>query len=653
MSKFLPNHDYPENFLFELNFRYIKYFILVFFLILVSRLFYLQVINGDVFREFSNQNLLKSSDVYAPRGRIYDREGKVLVENLPAYKAIITPQYTTDLEKLAKDLAPALQLDAAEIMEKVKKSKRQNGPFFPVDVKLHLTRDELFQVEMIKLDHAGLDAQEFILRHYNFGPQIAHTLGYVREISKNEIPQLTQHYDNKIKFKQKDIIGKKGIEEAYDLQLRGKKGQSFVIVDAKGQQRTERMMSAIGQVLKNIPSEPGIDIQTTLDMDLQQIAYDSFIKNDRVGSLIAMTPQGEILAWVSYPSFDPNIFSTRLSNEIWREWVNNSDRPLRNKAIQDHYAPGSTFKPIVALAGLQEKVILPNQRVHAPAVYRLGRGVWHDHTKTGQGYIEVREAIERSSNVFFYKLGKELGPDRMAKYAMALGLGSPSGVPIDGEVRGHVPTREWKLKRWGEPWQDGESVNTGIGQGHLLVTAIQLAQAYSAIANDGAVYQPQLIRHIGPLVGPEEQEGLFQAKLIRNLSEEKDKDYYVSKENFEIVKQGLWRVVNGEGGTAGRARLQKPFSVSGKTGTAQVRRFSADEIYKPCEKRSKKERHNGWFVGYGSLDGVPQITVAVLTEHSCKSSAAVPIAKDVFEAFFKKYHNMRTVTHESNTRSAN
>ncbi len=647
MSKYLPHEDYSESFLFEINFKFLKAFILIFFFIIFSRLWYLQVIFGDEFREFSNQNLLKSSDVFAPRGKIYDRDGRILVENLPAYKAIITPQYMVNLEKLSRDLGQALNINPEEIIDKVKKSQRANGPFFPVDVKLHLTRDELFKVELVKLDHPGLDAQEFILRNYNFGPQIAHTLGYVREISKNEIPILTKQYDNKIKFKQKDIIGKKGLEEAYDIQLRGKKGQSFVIVDAKGQQRTERMMSAIGEVLKNVPSEPGTDIQTTLDMDLQQIAYDSFIKNERVGSLIAMTPQGEILAWVSYPSFDPNIFSTRLSPEIWKQWVNNSDRPLRNKAIQDHYAPGSTFKPVVALAGLQEKVILPNQRVHAPSVYRLGRGVWHDHTRSGQGYIEVREALERSSNVFFYKLGKELGPDRMAKYAMALGLGATTGVPIEGEVKGHIPTREWKQKRWGEPWQDGESVNTGIGQGHVLVTTIQLAQAYSAISLDGAVYRPQLIRNIGPY-SSNPDENLFKPDLIRNLSEEKDKDYYVAKEYFDVVQEGLWRVVNCKQGTAGRARLEKPFSVSGKTGTAQVRRFSADEIYKPCEQRNKKERHNGWFVGYGSINGSPQLTIAVLTEHSCKSSAAVPIAKDVFEAYFKKYHNMRTVSHEQN-----
>lgn len=633
-----------DSFLFETNYKLAKIFIALFFLILVSRLWYLQIVHGEEFREFSNQNLLKSSDVYAPRGAVYDRDGTVLVENLPAYKAIIVPQYTSDLEKLATDLSPALGISVEKIIAKVKKSRRENGPFFPVDIKLHLSRDELFKVELVKLDHAGLRTQEFILRYYPFAGEVAHTLGYVREISKKDIPRLTKKYNNKVKFKQKDIIGKYGLEESFDLQLRGQKGQSFVIVDAKGQSRSQQTMSAIGEILKNVPSTPGADIHTTIDIELQKKASEAFEKFERVGSLIAMTPEGEILAWVSHPSFDPNIFSKKVSTQVWRKWVNNSDRPLRNKAIQDHYAPGSTFKPIVALAGLQQEVIRPNQHVYAPSVYRYGGRDWHDHTQTGQGYIEVREAIERSSNVFFYKLGEKLGPDNIATYANALGLGEVTGVPIKGEVKGHIPTRAWKEKRWGEPWQGGESLNTAIGQGHVLVTNIQLAQAYSAISLDGAVYKPQIIKRIVALEDKDRKtkETVFDPQLIRHLGEDKDADYHIEKSYFQVVQEGLWQVVNGRQGTARRTKFEKPFSVSGKTGTAQVRRFAADQIYKPCNKRPKKQRHNGWFVGYGSVEKQPKITIAVLTEHSCTSAAAVPIAKEVFAAYFKKYHNMRS-----------
>lgn len=649
MFRFFAGQDDNEDFHFDLNFKAAKLFIALFFIILVSRLWFLQIIHGEEFREFSNQNLLKSSDVYAPRGTVFDRDGKVLVENLPAYKATITPQYTKNLDKLSSDLAGALNLDKEEIIKKVKKSRRQNGPFFPVDIKLHLTRDELFKVELVKLDHSGLATEEFILRYYPFSGEVAHTLGYVREISKSEIPRLRKLYKNKVKFKQKDIVGKYGLEEAFDLQLRGKKGQSFVIVDAKGQMRSQQTMSAIGEILKNSPSKPGADIYTTLDIDLQQKASEAFEKFDRVGSLIAMTPEGEILAWVSHPSFDPNMFSKKIPPKTWRKWQNNPDKPLRNKAIQDHYAPGSTFKPIVALAGLQEGAIKPNQRVYCPSTYKYGGRLWHDHTRTGQGYIEVTEAIERSSNVFFYKLGEKIGPDPIAKYAAALGLGQTSGIPLRGEAKGHIPTKAWKKKRWGEPWQGGESLNTAIGQGHVLVTNIQLAQAYSALSLDGAVYKPQIIKKI---IGRDRKTGedietVFNPLLLRHMSEDQEKDYFVEQKYFKEVQKGLYRVVNGRKGTARRTRFKKPFSVSGKTGTAQVRRFSADQIYKKCDDRPKKQRHNGWFVGYGSVEGIPKVTIAVLTEHSCTSAAAVPIAKEVFEAFFKKYHNMRVASNDT------
>lgn len=633
-----PGQDSNDSFFFDNNFAAAKIFLGFFFLILFSRLWYLQIINGEDFRKFSEKNLLKESDVYAQRGKIFDRDGQVLVENLPAYKAIIIPQYTTDLEALAKDLAPVLDMTEDEIIKKVKKSRRQNGRFFAVDVKLHLTRDELFKVDLIKLDHSGLDTQEFILRHYPFGGKMAHVLGYAREISKHEIPILRKKRN--INFKQKDIIGKKGLEESFDTILRGKKGQTFVIVDAKGRQRSPDSMNAIGEILKNRPSSPGANIYTTLDFDLQNAAYDSFIKHERVGSLIAMTPQGEILAWVSYPPFDPNVFSKRVSPKVWRKWLNNSDRPLGNKAIQDHYAPGSAFKPIVALAALQEKEITEQKRVNAPSKIRFGGRWWHDHSREDYGFINVKEALERSSNIFFFKLGEALGPDIIAKYAKALGLGQKTNIPIRGEVSGRVPTTEWKMKRFGEPWQGGESYNTAIGQGHVLTTTIQLAQVYSAIALEGAVYQPQIIAKIEG--DSDISQSTFQPKLLRNVSEDKNAPYYIDKKHFKTVKKGLWRVVNGEKGTARRAKLKKPFSISGKTGTAQVRRFSAENIYKKCkELTNKKEKHNGWFAGFGSRDDKPEITVAVLTEHSCTSAAAVPIVKDVIEAYFEKYHNMK------------
>ena len=626
--------DGEDNVQFESNFNFAVIFLIFFFSILVLRIWFLQILHGDEFRKFSEKNLFKESEIYAPRGIIYDREGKVLVENLPAYRAIVTPQYTSNLEDLAKDLATALDLQAETIIKKVKKSRKQNGPFHPVSIKQHLSRDELFKVELLKLDHTGLDAQEFILRHYPAGKIGAHVLGYVGEISKSQIPILSERRN--IQFKPKDIIGKNGLEEKFDSALRGENGKAFVIVDAKGRRPANSQFNAsVSEFLKDVPAQAGTDMYTTIDNDIQKAAFDAFVKHERVGSLVAMTPQGEILAWVSHPAFDPNEFSKGVNSKIWRKWLNNPDRPLGNKVIQDHYSPGSTFKPIVALAALQEGKIREDKYIYSPAKMRLGRRDYHDHTQTGHGYINVIQAIEKSSNIFFYKQGLELGADPIAKYAMALGLGQKTGVPLRREISGLIPTTEWKKKRYGVPWQPGESIVNGIGQGFILTTGVQLAAAYAGIALDGKIYKPQLIKKIESA-----QKGIFQSfepQLVRDLGDP-EVEGHIEKKHFKTVKKGLWAVVNGSKGTARRAKLKGPYKIAGKTGTVQVRSFSADQIYKNCDKRPRKFRHHGWFVAYAPADN-PEIALAVFTEHSCRSSASVPIAKDVILAYLKKYKN--------------
>ena len=641
----LPDENEKDRLRIKTNYHFIKLFIVLFFLIIIARLWYLQIIQGEEFRQFSNKNLLKSMNVHPIRGKIYDRHGRILAENLPAYKAVVIPQYVDKFEEMAKELGQTLNLNPRLILEKVKKSRHWNGPFVSVDIKKYLTHDEIFKTELMKLKYGGLDIQEFVLRHYPYSDKLAHTLGYVGEISKKEIPLLTKLHKNKIKFKPKDIIGKQGLERALDFELRGIKGQSFVIVDAKGRHQSKTKNHVIQPFPKDIPPKPGADIHTTLDIELQQKAFQAFKKSKQVGSLIAMTPKGEILAWISYPSFDPNLFSTGVSSKIWNQWITDPNHPLRNKAIQDHYAPGSTFKPIVALAGLQQGIIHPRQTVHSPSTYQLGSRTWHDHSKEGYGFINIMEALERSSNVFFYKLGKELGPDRMAIYAKAFGLGAMTGISISGEVKGHIPTREWKIKRWKESWQDGESLNMSIGQGQVLTTTIQLAQVYSGIALNGAIYQPQIVKRI---VKTDEQkhsqEEIPHPLLIRHLSKNTRAKHFIDKKYFETVKRGLWLVVNGKEGTAKQTRFKKPFSVSGKTGTAQVKAFASSQIYKPCFMRPENEKHNGWFVGYGSVNNEPKITVAVLTESSCTSAASVPIAREIFKAYFEKYHPKRTHT---------
>jgi len=639
------NLDSDDGFHLDTNLKVALAILSLFFVILAGRVWYLQILHGEEFRAISQKNLFKKSVIYAPRGIIYDRDGKKLVENLPAYKAIVTPQYTTDLEALAKALGTALNIDPTDVVAKVTKSRKNNGPFHPVDVKMHLSRDELFKIELLKIDHAGLDAQEFILRSYSQGKVAAHVLGYVREISKAQIPVLSKKYGRQ--FRGKDIIGKYGLEENFDSSLRGQNGTEYIIVDAKGRKPAlgdGKMAVTITDILEPDPATEGSDLHTTIDSDLQRVAYESFVRNKRVGSLVAISRTGEVLAWVSYPAFDPNEFSKRLSPTLWNKWLTNPDRPLGNKVIQDHYPPGSTFKPIVAVAALQEHILTPNQLVYAPAKMKFGNRTYHDWNRDANKYLDVRGALERSSNVFFYKQGIELGVDRIAKYAKALGLGAKTNIPLNRELPGLIPTKAWKKKRHGVAWQQGESLGTAIGQSFVLTTGIQMAMAYNAIGNGGKVYQPHLIRKIVDRESLEEK--VVEPNLVRDLSEP-NAEVPVSELTFKTVQEGLFRVVNGKKGTAQRAKLKGPYRIAGKTGTVQVRSFSAKELYKDCTKRPKKYRHHGMFVGYAPADN-PEITVAVLTEHSCFSRNAIPIAKDVILEYLKKYKNYVTEDKKKN-----
>lgn len=619
-----------EHFNFESNIRLFLSLLSFFFFILLCRIFFLQVIKGQTYRIFSEKNLFKQSIVRAPRGPILDREGRLLAENLPTYSATVTPQYVEDEDHLASTLGEALNIPKATVLRKIKKGKRQNGPFHSIEIKKHLSRDELFKTELLKMDHPGIGTQESILRNYPLGPLAAHVVGYVREVSKEQIPLLLKRKG--VVFRPKDIIGKSGLEQHFDSQIRGTDGMEYTVVDAKGKRPVsdqESLSETFVKIFKPEKSQTGESLTITIDIDMQRAAYDAFVKHERVGSLVALKSNGEVLAWVSYPSFDPNEFSKKLSQEQWDRWRNDDDRPLGNKVIHDHYAPGSLFKPIVALAALQEGQLQKDDFLFSPSKIVLGRRTYHDSHREGHGFINVVQAIERSSNTFFYQVGRELGIDPIAKYATALGLGQPTGIPLSGEAKGFMPTTAWKLEQKKIPWQQGENLIAAIGQSYILATGLQVAQAYNAIANDGKVYRPHFLK----------SDTDKNKYLVRDLAQ-KESPTYIAAPHFKTVKEGLYKVVNGKKGTARFIRSDSPHKISGKTGTVQVRSFSAEQIYRNCKNRAKKFRHHGMFAGFAPSDE-PEITVAILTEHSCSSASAGPIAKDFFKAYFEKYKPKR------------
>jgi penicillin-binding protein 2 len=626
---------------FSPRYKYIYALVGLTFLIFIMRLWFLQVFQGEELRLFSEKNRFKIKKVQAPRGMVVDREGKILVDNFPGFEVTITPQYALELEDTAEQIGPILGIQPQKIVNMVRTEKKKSGPFYPVLIKGNLNRDEVARLDRLRINNPGLEVGMSIQRTYLLKDDGAQLYGYVGEISKEELPRLNKDLPPGDQFQQGDIVGKNGMELVMDKELRGISGQDFIQVDARGREITSLSVPEfIGDISLSKDPVPGHTLMLTLDKDIQQAAYDAFIGKGKIGGLVALNPRnGEILAWVNGPSFDPTEFSKGISAKTWNDLVNDPFKPLRNKVIQDHFPPGSTFKAIVALAALQEGVINQNSTHFCPGFYKFGKRVYHCWSRAGHGSVNVTHALEQSCDVFFYKMGLALGIDKIAMYAKALGMGAKTGINMANEVPGLIPTEEWKKKTYGEEWQPGENLSNAIGQGFVLTTALQLAQAFSAFANAGPVYQPHYIKKILDIDGKTIQEYQPKVKfdIVQGINTNNIK---VSEKNMKLVREGLWLVGNGPHGT-GRGHHVPGVEFSGKSGTVQLFTVNADQVWINCNSRPLKQRHHGWFVAYApSAPGeTPEIVVAVLAEHSCSGSGgAAPVAVDIIKAYMEKYH---------------
>lgn len=614
------------------RFKYYYFFLIFVFLLISSRLLYLQVIKGDQFRQFSDNNRIKKTKLFAPRGLILDREQRVLVKNQSVHSAVIIPQYAKKLKETIESVSEALDIEVEATLEKIKKNRRKNGTFRPVSIKDSLNFSELSYIRRVRHSHPGLDIESTLVREYPLKDVSAHIFGYVGRANKNELKKAAQ---NKLNLELGDSIGKNGLEKLWDETIRGRSGLSYVEVDARGRETTKKTSEVLK--INKVDAEPGKSLVLTIDKDIQEAAYKAFNRDDKIGyrrgSVIAMKANGEILAFANSPSYDPNLFSFGISNKVWNKLRNDKHKPLRNRAIQDHYPPGSTFKPIMALIALQKNIIREYTPIHSPGLIRFGRRNYHDHNRGGHGTIGVKTAIEKSSNVFFYKMGISLGIDNIYNYSKLFNLGTKTGIDIPNENPGLLPSKEWKKKRFNQDWQPGEDLSAAIGQGFTLTTLLQMVNSYNTIGQEGLLYKPFIVKaitdHKNNIIES------FEPKLIRDIK--KDPDYPISQKNFKIVKRGMKKVVHGDKGTAKWYKL-KEVTMAGKTGTAQVRNFSSQQIYKKCEKRPYFQRHHGWFIAFAPADK-PEIAVGVIAEHSCHgSSGAAPIVRDIVESYFKKYH---------------
>ncbi len=597
-------------------------------LILAGRLWLLQIIHGENLRKYSEINRLKETKIPAQRGRILDRKGRILVENLQELELTLTPQYVPRREETAAKLSAILQTDPLRLVEKINQSEKQYGPFRPVVIKKHLSLKEVPPLKQLKWDWTGLDIQPALLRHYPLKKNGAHLFGYLGEIAPHQISLFKKTYGDR--FSRTDRVGKSGLEGAWEEHLKGEDGFSYVEVDV----HNRKPVSSIAGFLSFKPEKPrpGHSLVLTIDRKLQEKAFLSFFRKDKIGprrgALVVLKKTGAILAWVSLPSFDPNVFSLGLTPSEWQKLAQDPSKPLINKVIQSHYAPGSLFKPFVALAGLQEKIITAHDAVESPERILFGGRFYHDYRKTGHGRLNVTQALERSANVFFYKLGMRLGMDKMADYARAFRLGQKTSVRLDGEVMGLVPDSRWKEKQTGEPWQAGENLVHAIGQGFTLVTPLQMALAYNSLAREGQLVRPFLVQKI--MDGEGKTLKTFREEILYEIPEKK-----INRKHFQTVKKGLTQVLHGPQGTA-RWWKVRGITTAGKTGTSQVRSFSREQIHKKCLERPLKERHHGWFVAFAPAED-PEITVAVLTEHSCSgSSGSAPLARDIIHSYFEQ-----------------
>jgi penicillin-binding protein 2 len=571
--------------------------------VLVMRLWYLQIIKADDFKSQSEDNRLRFVPVAASRGAIMDRNSAVIVRNQPSFSLAVVPQEVKDMPVLLKRLSILLNADIQDMFERVEKAKGR-ARYYPVIIISGLTRDQLEIVEENKLRLPGVEIEMKPVREYSFKNLASHLLGYIGEISDKEL--LAAGYEE---YNLGDYVGKNGIEKAWEQVLHGDDGGRQLEVDARG-----RVLRTISETYPTV----GNSVVLTIDHRLQRDAEQAF--GSQAGAAVVIDVNtGEILSLVSNPGFDPALFAGRIPQHIWKKYLEDKRHPLENKALTGQYPPGSTFKMITALAGLEESVVSESSSVVCKGHYEFGGNKFGCWNRSGHGTVNLKRSLKESCDVYYYQLGEKLGVDRIAKIAQKFHLGELMGVGLQNEKKGLIPTTEWKMKRFGKRWFAGETLPVSIGQGYVLMTPIQMASMVATVANEGTVYRPHLVKKVVDADGNTLQEVMPEVLGTTGIS----------PKHFRIVKQGMYAVVNDAGGTGANARLGD-VRVAGKTGTSQVVKLRDDK-----KKRMAYEyQDHALFVAFAPYDK-PEVAVAVVVEHGGGGGAvAAPIAGRILRKYF-------------------
>lgn len=586
--------------------RRLYYVVILAFAALIARLVFLQIVEGERYTFLSENNRIRIKRTPGTRGMIVDRQGQLLVDSRPSFDLLFVPEDTEEPEKTLRLLARYLGRDEKEFLPLLDDDKKR-----PAFEEIVLGRDvdwsTVVAVESHQLDLPGVNLRARPRRSYVDGETGAHVLGYLGEIGSSQLKLLKDQG-----YAMGDEIGQSGLERRWEKFLRGQSGGQQVEVDALGRRV---------RVLHEVPDVPGYTVHLTLDKQLEETAFEAL--KGKEGTIVALDVNtGAILAMVSTPAFDPNAFARGIKADEWRELIKDRFRPLSNKATQGQYPPGSTFKIIMTIAGLEEGVLQPDARIFDPGYFNFGNRSFRDWKKGGHGYVDLHKAIVESCDVYFYQLGPRIGVDRIAKWARAFGLGEKTGVALDDEKSGLVPDSEWKRKRYHQPWYPGETVSISIGQGYLTVTPLQLANMIAAVANGGTLYRPRIVNKVESVDGT----------TVREYGPEKIRTIDIKPTTLERLRSALADVVNGPGGTGAAAR-SNIVQIAGKTGTAQVLEMKG--AYVKTETLAYFNRDHAWFASYAPVDN-PEIAVVVLVEHGGHGGdAAAPLAKKVIEKYIE------------------
>ncbi|MFZ5574089.1 MAG: penicillin-binding protein 2 [Pseudomonadota bacterium] len=579
--------------------------------VLLGRAYHLQVVQHEFFTQRAESNRISLVPVAPNRGLILDRKGRILAENYSAYTLEITRAQVADLDATLAEIGKLIEITPGQL-RRFRRLLSESHEFETVPLKSRLSDEEVAIIAAHRYRLPGVEVKARLFRNYQAGPGMAHVVGFIGRINDRDLKRLREQ-NIEHNYRGSVHIGKTGLEQSYETLLHGRTGFDQMETDASG--RAVRMLS-------RIPPVPGKDLRLHLDLDLQAVAEQAF--GDYLGGLVALDPRtGGVLALVSKPGFDPNLFVDGIDPETWKALNESPERPMVNRVLRGIYPPGSTIKPLMALAGLELGLRKPDDSIVDPGYYSLpgSSHQFRDWKRGGHGVVDLRRSISQSCDVYYYRLAVDMGIDRMHDFLGQFGLGQKTGIDLEGESAGLLPSRDWKKRRWNKPWYPGETVIAGIGQGYHLTTPLQLATMAAMLANGGRHVEPRLVEALRDPLSAHWQPvpGAVRGQVA------------IKPENLAVVREGMLDVTR-PGGTAARAAAGAPYSIAGKTGTAQVVGIRQGGRYD--EKRlARVHRDHALFIAYAPAEN-PTIVVAVMVENGGSGSGtAAPIARAVFDYY--------------------